>query len=205
MGSDPKGYSGVAGSINLPDLPDPGLPLDNAATALQALALAGLGLNAADCRRALAAVRLPGRMQWRGQWCLDVGHNPHAAAYLASRLVARPCAGRTIALLGMLVDKDADGVIGALRSAVDAWVPVSLEGDRARKASDLADRVTARGGTVWHCADAPAAGAAWLTTHLLPEDRVLVCGSFFTVAAVLRGWQTAEQTDVNDSAMEGAP
>ncbi|MBS9404222.1 bifunctional tetrahydrofolate synthase/dihydrofolate synthase [Halomonas sp. TRM85114] len=205
MGSDPKGYSGVAGSITVPDLPDPGLPLDNAATALQALALAGVELNAADCRRALAAVRLPGRMQWRGQWCLDVGHNPHAAAYVASRLMARPSAGRTIALLGMLVDKDADGVIEALQPAVDAWVSVSLEGDRARTAADLAARVTARGDAVWHCADSPVAGAAWLATRLAPEDRVLVCGSFFTVAAVLAGWRASEHTDVNDSATEGAP
>ncbi|WP_089792248.1 bifunctional tetrahydrofolate synthase/dihydrofolate synthase [Halomonas korlensis] len=199
-GRDPAGQS-----VEIDALPDPGLPLDNAATALQALALAGVELNATDCRRALAAVRLPGRMQWRGQWCLDVGHNPHAATYVASRLAARPCAGRTIALLGMLVDKDADGVIEALQPAVDAWVPVSLEGDRARRASDLAGRVAARGGTVWHCADAPEAGAAWLATRLSPEDRVLVCGSFFTVAAVLMAWQTAEQTDVNDSAMEGTP
>lgn len=199
-GCDPAGKT-----VEIDALPDPGLPLDNAATALQALALAGVELNAVACRRALAAVRLPGRMQWRGQWCLDVGHNPHAAAYLASRLTARPCAGRTIALLGMLVDKDADGVIEALQPAVDAWVAVSLEGDRARTATDLAARVIAQGGTVLRCADSPDAGAAWLATHLLPEDRVLVCGSFFTVAAVLRRWQAAEQTDVNDSPMEGAP
>lgn len=198
-----RGAAGQAVEVNA--LPDPGLPMDNAATVLQALALAGVDLDASACRRALAAVRLPGRMQWQGQWCLDVGHNPHAAAYLASRLMARPCAGRTIALLGMLDDKDANGVIEALQPAVDAWVPVSLEGDRARAASDLAVRVNAQGGPVWHCADSPAAGAAWLAAQLAPEDRVLVCGSFFTVAAVLRGWQAAEQTDVNDSAMEGAP
>ncbi len=192
-------------SVEIEALPDPGLPLDNVATALQALMLAGVELNAAACCHALAAVRLPGRMQWRGQWCLDVGHNPHAATYLASRMLARPCTGRTIALLGMLVDKDADGVIEALQPAVDAWVAVSLEGDRARTASDLAARVIARGGSVWHCADSPVAGAAWLAAHLMPEDRVLVCGSFFTVAAVLTGWQASEQTDMNDSAMEGAP
>ncbi|MFN2331291.1 MAG: folylpolyglutamate synthase/dihydrofolate synthase family protein, partial [Halomonas sp.] len=109
-GSDPRG----AGAIALTHLPDPGLPLDNAATALQALALAGVTLEAEACRRALASVQLPGRMQWLGQWCLDVGHNPHAAAYLAGRLASRPCAGRTLALLAMLGDKDAEGVMAAL-------------------------------------------------------------------------------------------
>ncbi|MDX1467295.1 MAG: folylpolyglutamate synthase/dihydrofolate synthase family protein, partial [Halomonas sp.] len=103
------------------ELPDPELPLDNAASALQALALAGVSLEASVCRQALASVRLPGRMQWLGPWCLDVGHNPHAADYVARRLAARPCQGRTVVLIGMLADKDADGVIAALAPVVDAW------------------------------------------------------------------------------------
>ncbi|MFG6158275.1 bifunctional tetrahydrofolate synthase/dihydrofolate synthase [Halomonas sp. 1390] len=187
------GWSGQDGGghpVSLVDLPDPELPLDNAASALQALALAGVSLEASACRRALASVRLPGRMQWLGPWCLDVGHNPHAAAYVAQRLVARPCAGRTVALIGMLADKDADGVIDALASAVDAWVPVSLEGERARSADDLAGRLTRQGATIWHRGDSPAEAADWLSARLAPEDRVLVCGSFFTVAAVL-AWHRA--------------
>ncbi|TLF48615.1 bifunctional tetrahydrofolate synthase/dihydrofolate synthase [Halomonas urmiana] len=180
-----------AESKSLVDLPDPELPLDNAATALQALALAGVSLEAAACRRALASVRLPGRMQWLGPWCLDVGHNPHAAAYVAQRLAARPCAGRTVALIGMLADKDADGVIAALAPAVDAWVLASLEGERARSADDLAEHLARQGATLWHRGDSPAEAADWLSARLAPEDRVLVCGSFFTVAAVLAWHQAA--------------
>lgn len=197
MGSDPNGYLdskgciGADGRIALAELPDPGLPLDNAASALQALALAGVSLEAAACRQALASVRLPGRMQWLGPWCLDVGHNPHAAAYVADRLAARPCAGRTIALIGMLADKDADGVIAALAPSVDAWVPASLEGERARTADDLAERLARHGATVWHRGTSPAEAADWLSARLAPEDRVLVCGSFFTVAAVL-AWHQAD-------------
>nr|WP_275298026.1 bifunctional tetrahydrofolate synthase/dihydrofolate synthase [Halomonas campisalis] len=176
--------------LSLAGLPDPGLPLDNAATALQALALAGVGLAPAACRRALAEVRLPGRMQWLGQWCLDVGHNPHAASYLAKRLLERPCAGRTWVLLGMLGDKDAEGVIEALAPIADAWVTVSLEGERARSAAALAEPIAARQGDVVHRADSPQAGAEWLEARLAPEDRVLVCGSFFTVAAIL-AWKQA--------------
>ncbi len=195
------------GQTTLIDLPDPGLPLDNAATALQALALAGVTLERAVCRRALAEVRLPGRMQWLGQWCLDVGHNPHAASYLAARLVARPCAGRTIALLGMLVDKDADGVMAALAPAVDAWVTASLDGERARTAEDLASRLARQGAEVWHQAASPAEGAAWLAKRLDARDRVLVCGSFFTVGEVLAARLAAEQpraqTEGDDMCSEG--
>ncbi|WP_163559156.1 bifunctional tetrahydrofolate synthase/dihydrofolate synthase [Halomonas sp. NO4] len=179
--------------LALADLPDPGLPLDNAATALQALALAGVALDAARCRRGLGRVSLPGRLQWLGQWCLDVGHNPHAAAYVAERLAARPCGGRTWVLLGMLADKDADGVIDALAPVADAWVTVTLAGERSRPAADLARRIAARGEQVAHQADAPEMGAEWLATRLGEEDRVLVCGSFFTVAAIL-AWRQSGAT-----------
>nr|WP_255762623.1 bifunctional tetrahydrofolate synthase/dihydrofolate synthase [Halomonas alkalisoli] len=178
-----------ADNVSLDDLPDPGLPLDNAATALQALTLADVALDAVACRLALADVKLPGRMQWLGQWCLDVGHNPHAAAYLAERLKAMPCTGRTWILLGMLGDKDADGVIGALATVADAWVTVTLEGERARTAAELAGHVHASGAPVAFQAASPEAGAEWLSGRLAPEDRVLVCGSFYTVGAILAWMQ----------------
>ncbi len=196
-----------AALLRLTDLPDPGLPLDNAASALQALALAGVDLKADACRRALASVQLPGRMQWLGQWCLDVGHNPHAAAHLAERLAALPCEGRTIGLLGMLADKDADGVIDALAPVIDAWLTTCLSGERGRSADDLAGRLVARGAEVWHGADSPALAVGWLAPRLAPGDRVLVCGSFFTVAEVL-AWLLAQgepsgQTGSEDTASEG--
>ncbi len=207
-GSDPRGAdaSGArADPVALSHLPDPGLPLDNAATALQALRLAGVELEAEACRRALAGVRLTGRMQWLGQWCLDVGHNPHAAAYLAGRLAATPCQGRTWGLLAMLGDKDAKGVVAALAPAVDAWVTASLTGDRARSADELAGQLTDQGAEVCQRADSPSAGAAWLADRLAPEDRVLVCGSFLTVGEVLE-WlaqrPSAGQTDQDTSGSE---
>lgn len=206
-GLDPSGQA-----IGLDDLPDPGLPLDNAATALQALALAGVHLDEIACRQALATVVLAGRMQWHGQWCLDVGHNPHAARYVAERFAALPVKGRRVALLGMLQDKDADGVMAALSPVVDAWVTVSLAGERARNAEDLAERLARHGATVWHTAPSPASGAAWLADRLAEEDRVLVCGSFFTVGEVLEWLESAavasgresEQTEGDDMPSEGA-
>jgi dihydrofolate synthase/folylpolyglutamate synthase len=166
-------------------LPDPGLPLDNAATALQALALAGVELEPQRVAFAFEQVNLSGRMQWRGQWCLDVGHNPHAAAYVAGRLQARPAAGRRWCLLGMLDDKDAMGVIAALRPVISDWVCVSLDGPRGRDADALAEDVAAQGGRVHHCAASPEAGAEWLREQLAEDDIVLAAGSFFTVGALL--------------------
>ncbi|MCE8041707.1 MAG: bifunctional tetrahydrofolate synthase/dihydrofolate synthase [Billgrantia sp.] len=187
---DWQGTAPQGGILSLDGLPDPGLPLDNAATALQALAAAGIVLDERCCRAAMADVRVPGRMQWLGQWCLDVGHNPHAAGYLAGRLAAQSCRGRTWVLLGMLADKDADGVIEALGSVADEWVTATLGGERAREASELARRIEAHGGKVSYQAATPEIGAEWLAERLAADDRVLVCGSFFMVAAILT-WKQA--------------
>ncbi|WP_244613175.1 bifunctional tetrahydrofolate synthase/dihydrofolate synthase [Modicisalibacter radicis] len=188
-----RGVDHQARACRLDRLPVPDLPLDNAALALQALALAGVALEPSACRRALAEVTLAGRMQWLGNWCLDVAHNPHAAGYLAARLAERRRPARRIALLGMLRDKDAQGVLEALSSQVDAWVTVSLEGPRARSAGELAEQLTAHGATVLQRADSPAAGATWLAARLAADDEVLVCGSFYTVAEVL-GWHAARES-----------
>ncbi|KXS36913.1 MAG: dihydrofolate synthase / folylpolyglutamate synthase [Halomonadaceae bacterium T82-2] len=171
--------------LSLAALPDPGLPLDNAALALQAVALAAVALDADACRRGLESVSLPGRMQWLGRWCLDVAHNPHAATYLAARLAAQPRPPRRLALLGMLADKDAPGVIEALSSQVDAWVAVGLDGPRGRNGKELRTLLEAYGQTVVHVAETPREGADWLSSRLAAEEQALVCGSFLTVADVL--------------------
>ncbi|PKH61279.1 bifunctional tetrahydrofolate synthase/dihydrofolate synthase [Halomonas sp. Choline-3u-9] len=171
--------------IVIDELPEPGLPIDNAATALQALVLAGLGLEAARVQAALSSVQLPGRLQWIGPWCLDVGHNPHAAEYVVRHLPQPPEGGRQWGLIGMLNDKDIDGVIQTLASRISDWVCVSLSGERGCQASELSQRIIAQGGRVHFSADSPQAGVDWLANVLTPNDRVLATGSFFTVAALL--------------------
>lgn len=179
-----QGHTTSGDALTLDALPDPGLPMDNAATALQALVLAGVVPEAYPTQRALTNLVVPGRMQWHGQWCLDVGHNPHAADYLARHLPLVAAGATQWGLIGMLSDKDADGVIAALSSRIGDWVCVSLDGERGREATELAERIAALGGRVHHCAASPMAGVEWLATRLGPEDRVLATGSFFTVAAL---------------------
>ncbi|MCA1772945.1 MAG: bifunctional tetrahydrofolate synthase/dihydrofolate synthase [Halomonas sp.] len=179
-----QGHTAAGDMLTLDALPDPGLPIDNAATALQALVLSGYVLAASPTQTALTDLVVPGRMQWRGQWCLDVGHNPHAADYLARHLPPVASGATQWGVIGMLIDKDADGVIKALSSRINDWVCVSLEGERGRQATDLAERIAAQGGRVHHCAASPIEGVEWLANQLGPDDRVLATGSFFTVAAL---------------------
>ncbi|HAA46563.1 MAG TPA: bifunctional tetrahydrofolate synthase/dihydrofolate synthase [Halomonas sp.] len=171
--------------VVIDELPDPGLPIDNAATALQALVLTGLRLEKSHVQTALSTVQLAGRLQWVGSWCLDVGHNPHAADYVAKHLQPPPQGGRQWGLIGMLNDKDIDGVIQALMTRISDWVCVTLPGERGCQASELSQRIISQGGRVHHCADTPQAGVDWFAHVLTPNDRVLATGSFFTVAALL--------------------
>src|SRR3546814_20628133 len=90
--------------------------MENAALALQSYLLLGLSWHTGQIVEALQATRVVGRLDrrqfdWHGKrlnLLLDVGHNPHAAQYLAERLARRPVAGRRLAVFGLLSDKDPD-------------------------------------------------------------------------------------------------
>lgn len=118
---------------------------------------------------------------------VDVGHNPQAARALAAWLRAQPASGRLHAVYAALTDKDVAGVVEALAPSVDAWHIAGLAdaGPRGGGVEALAERLrgTAAADARAH-EDVPAAlrgaidGAA-------AGDRVLVLGSFHTVAAAL--------------------
>ncbi len=164
-------------------LPQPQVPLPNAATALAALRVSGLQVSEACIREQLAGIVLPGRFQVISESpkvILDVAHNPHAATYLASRLAALKPAGQIRAVVGMLHDKDIAGTLAALRPQVDVWYCAPLEGPRGASADELLSHLPAATGY-------PSVEAAWQAAqqHADSDDIILVCGSFHTVAQVM--------------------
>ena len=168
-----------------------GFQLRNGAAVLMVLTLlAGrLPVGEEAIRQGLARVSLPGRLQLlpgEVTRLLDVAHNPHAAAVLAETLRETPCAGRTLAVAGMLADKDHEGIFQALCSEVDAWYLADLP--VARDAG--AERLERALGRVREDAVArrfPSVPAAYgqATGEARPGDRIVVFGSFHTVAEVL--------------------
>jgi dihydrofolate synthase / folylpolyglutamate synthase len=163
----------------------------NAATALAALRQLAdrLPLNRAAIESGLVSVQLPGRFQrvpGAGgiEWVLDVAHNPAAAATLATNLARHAVPGRTVAVCGMLDDKDVGGVLIALRDRVDRWFAATTEGPRG-----LADTALA--------ARAHGVGIEMITAGSVTEamrraarearvgDRIVVFGSFHTVGPAL--------------------
>jgi dihydrofolate synthase/folylpolyglutamate synthase len=161
----------------------------NAACAVAALLASGDTPPRAALEAGLRAARNSGRLQRvgpAGEVVLDVAHNPAAAAALAAALAAEPGAGRTLAVLGVLADKDAGGIARALDPVVDAWFAAGLAGPRGRDGAALAAALRDAGlrGQVSAHADVLAAHAA-ARAALVPGDRLLVVGSFHTVGAVL--------------------
>jgi len=171
----------------------------NASGALAALesVRSRLPVSAQAIRQGLATVELPGRFQvlaGRPAVVLDVGHNPHAAAHLAANLDNMGFFPYTFAVFGMLADKDIDATIAHLRSRVDHWLCVDLPGPRGTSAADLAARLTKAGIVPGEGGDAertiscfasPREGLAAARERAGENDRIVVFGSFLTVADVL--------------------
>jgi len=164
--------------------------LGNAAAVLALLEVAGLTdllrvQLVSDC---LESVRLDGRMQRieaDALWLLDVAHNPAAARALADTLEEDAFAGRTIAILAMLDDKDVEGSIASLAGQVDQWIAVTADSPRAIPAGELARRVA--NATDAACLVSASLDNAMRSAQELaaPADRILVTGSFYLVGPVL--------------------
>ena len=174
------------------DLPQPALTgshqLANAASVLMVLETLQecLPVTRVAIEAGLKWVHLAGRIQivpGRVEQVLDVSHNAQAAQALTNALRQRPLSGKTHAVVGMMRDKDTESFVRVLESAVTHWYPVGLKTERANTAQQLSRKM------------APIVGSEGVTTcnsvtdaikQLKPKvkrgDRVLVCGSFRTVA-----------------------
>ena len=181
----------------LDDLPAPALAgavqFDNAAAVLVVLeALADrLPVDRAAIERGLQSVRLAGRFQafhTDVEWIVDVAHNPAAAQVLAS-ILKTTAGGRTLAVCGILGDKDIEGIAAELRDSFARWIVVKPASTRAIDANVLAERLRRSGADVAAIASTVAEGCEAAVGLARPGDRVVVFGSFLTVAPALEWLQ----------------
>lgn len=178
--------------LRLEELPLLDLPMENTALALQAYALLPLPWEPQQIEQALLTTRVTGRLDrraldWRGKpltLFLDVGHNPHAADYLAQRLESRPPRGKRWAVFALLADKDLPGVVAPLLSLVSGWAVAPLDTPRSRSAGELAGYLQAQGAAVAQYTDVRAALEAQCE-QAAEGDEILLFGSFFCVAEAL--------------------
>jgi dihydrofolate synthase/folylpolyglutamate synthase len=165
--------------------------LDNAAAVLMVLECLSERFPVAEeaLHAGLERTRLAGRLQLipgEVPLILDVAHNVQAARNLARDLGSIPCAGRTHGVFGCLGDKDAAGMATALAPRIDCWHLASPDSSRALDVAALNRALDAAG------VDAPrrsygsvAAALDGARSAAQPGDRVLVSGSFLTVAEAL--------------------
>ncbi len=187
-----RGVDAAGAPLELHGLPLLTLPMENAALALQAYAMLGLPWDPARLARALLQTRVVGRLDsrqvvWNGRriaLLLDVGHNPHAAAFLAQRLEQRPVAGTRLAVFGLLADKDLTGVLDALAPSISDWAVAPLPTPRTQSATQLAAALLERGASVSEYATIEQALEAQCA-RAESVDEILVFGSFYCVAAAL--------------------
>ncbi|PPI82901.1 bifunctional tetrahydrofolate synthase/dihydrofolate synthase [Marinobacter maroccanus] len=167
-------------------LPAGPLPVKSVAAAVVAVRQLEPGLSVAVIEQVLLGLCVPGRFERLGSSpdiFLDVGHNPHAAGWLAEQLGSvKPPGRRVHAVYGALADKDVEGVGKAMAGVVDVWYLASLNVPRGLSGNELQARLADAG--IGHAPAFESVGEALKSSlsSAAPNDLVVVFGSFFTVA-----------------------
>ena len=205
VGGQVISVTGLAGSYT-----DVFLPLfgdhqaSNAALAIAAVeSFIGGGTQALSqdiVAEGLATVTSPGRLQIVGiepTVLVDAAHNPHGAAALAASLGQYFTFDSVTAVIGVLADKDAEGIVRALSDVVGEFVVTQSGSDRAIDADDLASTVVSIVGADRVIVE-PSLEAAleYARDQAARTDKgaVLVTGSITLVADVMsmaddQGWK----------------
>ncbi|MGV7165679.1 bifunctional tetrahydrofolate synthase/dihydrofolate synthase [Xanthomonas axonopodis pv. cajani] len=181
------------------ELPMPALhapvQLANAAAAIAALQALPVEVPDAAWAQGIANAQVAGRLQRLEvdgvQVLLDVGHNPQAARALAAALGTQAHAGSTHAIYAALADKDVLGVVEAVAGQIDHWVLAGLEGARGQSAQALQARLQGSAAAQAPCHRDVAGAVRAVLGAASPGDRVLIFGSFHTVADALGALRSA--------------
>jgi len=141
-------------------------------------------------RAGLVGVELPGRFQLipgKPSVILDVAHNPHAALALAENLDAMVGHAKTYAVFSMFKDKDIAGVVDIMKNRIDCWLVAAISEYRGADLQRLQQEFVR-----FHISgqllefDSISHAFAYASNMAGENDRILVFGSFLTVADVMR-------------------
>lgn len=143
-----------------------------------------------NIKQGLSSFRLEGRFQiipGAIPKILDVAHNRESIKALVNNLKMIPCYGKTHIILGMLKDKDHQRVIKELIEITDTWHFVSISQDRGIEAKILTSKLKALG-RLENISEYSNVEEALDKIHKLsmPDDRIIITGSFYTVGAAIR-------------------
>jgi dihydrofolate synthase/folylpolyglutamate synthase len=135
-----------------------------------------------------ASVKVPGRMQVVAEHPLtiyDGAHNPSGVAALADALPAAVGARPLVAVVSILDDKDAAGMLRALVGKTAGAVFTSSRNPRALSPATLASLAAQLGGPPSEIVRDPHAAVARAQELAGPDGAVLATGSIYLVADLL--------------------
>lgn len=191
LGSDLSGtrlqYGGE--TLRLPFLGEH--QVENAASALAALEILrgkGWKITPEELREGFSSACLPARLEvlsTKPPVLLDGAHNPGGTAALATAARRYLPAGKIVAVMGMMADKDAANAIENLRGLFSLVIAVAPPSPRAMAASDFAS-LWLRAGTQARAIESTEAALRLAFSSLEPGGALVVCGSFY-LAGEARG------------------
>ena len=157
-----------------------------------------LPVNETAIRKGLENIDIKGRLHneiVNGHSIIfDVAHNVDAVTVLSDYLKSHMIEGRTLAVFGILEDKDIQQVISLIEFNIDKWELASLNEPRGTNADKLGQELLQVNRSVKynrHSSPIDAFNAA--VENATTDDRIVVFGSFHTVGDVL-GYVNSKQS-----------
>ena len=166
--------------------------LANATNALMAVKAMEdkLPLTEISIQKGIALTLLPGRFQEVKKMpslIFDVAHNPQAARSLSHNLKTHVVPGKTIAVFSILKDKDIFGVINVLNLDIDDWFIAEIQNERAASIETISNTIQKINPSAHIEAFRNIQEAyQFASKEVTRNDRIIVFGSFFTVADIMK-------------------
>ncbi|MEA3404509.1 MAG: bifunctional tetrahydrofolate synthase/dihydrofolate synthase [Pseudomonadota bacterium] len=144
----------------------------------------------------LEKVKHPGRLQQlevnEQAWLIDVAHNPQSADALAEYLAGSTNTQKYSAVFSVLNDKDSLPMVKTLAPWVDQWFIADLTIPRSSSIGELQALLMDAGISKDKIVALETIEEATFTVAQLPEQPVLVWGSFFTVSQAFEALQSRD-------------
>ena len=165
------------------ELMTPKLPINNVACAVTAWIQAGLKVSQNDIESVLENWQLAGRLSEIKRnhitYTVDVGHNAHAAEFIAKQIPKQD-----ICILGMMADKDVASVTKSLKGIAHQFILVDLHMPRAISKEKLNEHFDSKA-MLADSVEQALENVASLHANDASVEKVLICGSFITCGLAL--------------------
>ncbi len=197
-------WSDKTSNIELPTLPLIGdFQYDHAGAAIKAIKILDPELlnNKISLDNGIRNITLLGRYQILSkepEIILDVAHNEDSAKKLQENLMKnRFC--KTIAIIGILKDKDVYSLIKPMIGIVDLWYCVTINSVRGMNAQEIRARMsTLVNKDKIFISDKMTDASLKAMSQLDRQDRLIIYGSFYTVSEYLTCYKTLTNLNENN-------